>query len=308
MYAAPPTVETTVFARIPEKFRVRGRSNRWIDVQRGGVETQCFLEGPSFDRDGNLFVVDVAWGRIFRISSGGDVELYTEYDGEPNGLKIHRDGRIFVADYRHGIMVVDPRSRAVTPHLDRAALDRFKGVNDLVFASNGDLYFTDQGLTGLHDPSGCLYRLRAGGQLDRLLGNIPSPNGLVLSLDDNAVFVNVTRGNCVWRVPMMADGTPYKVGVFVQLSGGLGGPDGLAIDTAGNLAIAHIGLGTVWLMSRLGEPLARIRSCAGLATTNVAYGGPDNRTLYITESESGSVLTATLDVPGRPMYSHLGSN
>ena len=308
MYAAPPNVTTSVFARIPEKFRIRGRSNRWIDVQRGGAETPCFLEGPSFDRAGNLYVVDVAWGRIFRIASDGAVELFTEYDGEPNGLKIHRDGRIFVADYRNGIMVVDPETRAVAPFMDRAALDRFKGVNDLVFASNGDLYFTDQGLTGLHDPSGCLYRLRADGQLDRLLDNIPSPNGLVLDLAESAVFVNVTRGNCVWRVPLLAGGMPYKVGVFIQLSGGLGGPDGLAIDSAGNLAVAHIGLGAVWLFSRLGEPLARINSCAGLATTNLAYGGHDNRTLYITESESGSVLTAQLDVPGRAMFSHMATS
>jgi len=305
MYAAPPVVETTVFARIPDNFRIRGRSNRWIDVQRGGAQTECFLEGPSFDRAGNLYVVDVAWGRIFRIDASGEVELFTEYDGEPNGLKIHRDGRIFVADYRHGIMVIDPETRVVTPFLERYALDRFKGVNDLVFASNGDMYFTDQGLTGLHDPSGCLYRLRADGQLDRLLDNIPSPNGLVLNLEENAVFVNVTRGNCVWRVPLLPNGMPYKVGVFVQMSGSLGGPDGLAIDSAGNLAVAHIGLGAIWLFSRLGEPLARINSCKGLATTNLAYGGKDNKTLYITESESGTILMAQLDVPGRPMYSHL---
>jgi gluconolactonase len=249
-------------------------------------------------------VVDVAWGRIFRITPDGRVELFTEYDGEPNGLKIHRDGRLFVTDFRHGLMVVDPVTRAVTPLLERATLDRFKGLNDLVFASNGDMYFTDQGLTGLHDPSGCLYRLRADGRLERLLDNIPSPNGLVLNQAENVVYLNVTRGNCVWRVPLLPDGTPYKVGVFIQLSGGLGGPDGLAIDSAGNLAVAHIGLGTVWLFSHLGEPLARIRSCAGLATTNLAYGGPDLKTLYITESDSGSVLCVRLEVPGSTMFSH----
>lgn len=304
MYKVPPELSTTVFARIPDRFRILGRSNQWIDVQRGGAETGCFLEGPSFDREGNLYVVDVAWGRIFRVAPSGDVELFLEYDGEPNGLKIHRDGRIFIADYRHGIMVVNAKTRAVTGFVDRAALDRFKGVNDLVFASNGDLYFTDQGLTGLHDPTGCLYRFSASGRLERLLDNIPSPNGLVLNLEENALFVNVTRGNCVWRVPLLDSGMPFKVGLFIQLSGSLGGPDGLAIDSAGNLAVAHIGLGVVWLFSPLGEPLARINSCAGLATTNVAYGGSENKTLYITESESGSILKVDLDVPGRPMYSH----
>lgn len=304
MYAAPPSVQSRVFARIPDRYRVQGRRNRWIDVQRGGAATDCFLEGPSFDRAGNLFVVDVAWGRIFRISPAGEVELFLEYDGEPNGLKIHADGRIFIADYRHGIMVVDPRTRELKPLLNRSALDRFKGVNDLVFASNGDLYFTDQGLTGLHDPTGALYRLRANGQLDKLLGNIPSPNGLVLNAAENTVYVNVTRANCVWRVPMLADGTPYKVGVFIQLSGGGGGPDGLAADADGGLAIAHVGMGTVWLFSALGEPVLRIRSAAGQATTNVAYGGAGNQSLFITESESGSILCADVAVPGRPMYSH----
>lgn len=304
MYPAPPSIDSRVFARIPDQYRVRDRRNRWIDVQRGGAPTDCFLEGPSFDRDGNLFVVDVAWGRIFRISPAGEIVLFLEYDGEPNGLKIHADGRIFVADYRHGIMVVDPRTRDLKPFLERSALDRFKGVNDLVFASNGDLYFTDQGLTGLHDPTGALYRLRANGQLDKLLGNIPSPNGLVLNAAQNTVYVNVTRGNCVWRVPMLPDGTPYKVGVFIQLSGGLGGPDGLAADVEGGLAVAHVGMGAVWLFNALGEPMLRIRCPAGLATTNVAYGGAGNRTLFITESESGSILCADVAVPGRPMYSH----
>ena len=304
MYAAPAEIPSRVFARIPDNLRITGRSNRWIDVQRGGAPTGCFLEGPSFDRAGNLLVVDVAWGRIFTVTPAGDVDLFTEYDGEPNGLKIHADGRIFVADYRHGIMVVDPATRAVQPYLDRSALDRFKGVNDLVFAANGDLYFTDQGLTGLHDPSGALYRLRTDGRLDKLLGNIPSPNGLVLNAAENTVYVNATRGNCIWRVPMLPDGTPYKVGVFIQMSGGLGGPDGLAADEQGSLAVAHVGIGTVWLFSALGEPLHRIRSSVGLATTNVAYGGPGNRSLFITESESGSILCAEMPVAGRPMFSH----
>ncbi|KQW20437.1 gluconolactonase [Afipia sp. Root123D2] len=304
MFAVPPDIKTEVFARLPDRYRVSSGRSRWVDIQRNGAPTGSFLEGPSFDKAGNLYVVDVPWGRIFRVSPAGEFDLVAEYEGEPNGLKIHRDGRIFVADYRHGIMNLDPASGKVTPFLDRAELDRFKGVNDLVFADNGDLYFTDQGLTGLHDPTGRLYRLSAkDGRLEAVLQGIPSPNGLVLNLDDSAVFVNVTRDNAVWRVPMMANGKAFKVGAFIRLSGG-GGPDGLAIDEAGNLAVAHLGLGSVWLFNPMGEPIARIRSCAGPLTTNVAYGGADRRTLYITESETGQILAAKLDVPGRRMFSH----
>jgi gluconolactonase len=108
----------------------------------------------------------------------------------------------------------------------------------------------------------------------------------------------------VWRVPLLPDGGVTRVGIFIQLSGSLGGPDGLAVDAQGSLAIAHAGLGTVWLVSRIGEPLLRIRSTAGLMTTNVAYGGPGRRALYVTESHSGSILVVTLDVPGLALYSH----
>lgn len=76
------------------------------------------------------------------------------------------------------------------------------------------------------------------------------------------------------------------------------------MDMEDNLAIAHAGLGTVWLFNRIGEPVYRIRSCEGLATTNLAYASPDNRNLYITESESGCVLVAKLPTRGRSMVSH----
>ena len=305
MFAPPPVLESRVFARLPDAFRVTGRPSRWVEVNRQGAPTDCFLEGPSFDRAGNLYVVDIPWGRVFRVAPDGTFALVAEYDGEPNGLKIHRDGRIVIADYRRGLMQLDPASGAVSPLLERDRLEPFKGLNDLVFARNGDLYFTDQGLTGLHDPSGRLYRLRASGRLEVVLDNVPSPNGVVLTPDEKTLYLAVTRGNCVWRVPLLPDGSTMKVGVFVQLSGGLGGgPDGMAMDRDGNLAVAHVGLGTVWQFSRLGEPRYRIRSAAGIATTNLAYGGADGCTLYITESETGTILTAQLDVPGLALFSH----
>jgi gluconolactonase len=78
----------------------------------------------------------------------------------------------------------------------------------------------------------------------------------------------------------------------------------MAMDDEDNLAVCHVGMGAVWLFSRLGEPLFRIKSCAGLGTTNCAYGGPGRRSLFITESSTGSVLRAELPVAGRAMFSH----
>jgi gluconolactonase len=78
----------------------------------------------------------------------------------------------------------------------------------------------------------------------------------------------------------------------------------MVMDAEGNLAVCHVGMGSVWLFSRLGRPLAEIQSCAGLGTTNAAYGGAGRKTLYITESETGTILAATLEIPGKEMYSH----
>src|SRR5258707_8851101 len=299
----PSRIETAVFASMPERFRKKKRTI-WADTNRGGDALDCFLEGPSFDGAGNLWVVDIPHGRIFRIAPEGEWTLVTEYAGEPNGLKFDKSGRVFIADYKNGIMQLDPTSGAVTPLVDRRRLERFKGCNDLFFAASGDLYFTDQGQTGLQDPTGRVYRLTAGGRLDLLLGGIPSPNGLVMNVEENALFVAVTRGNCIWRLPILPDGSTTKVGLFIQLSGGLGGPDGLALDESGNLAVAHLGLGCVWLFDRHGQPLYRVQSCAGRHATNMAYGGPDGRTLFITESESGTILRAAMPVAGKAMFSH----
>ena len=98
--------------------------------------------------------MDTAFQRIFRITPQGEWDVVVEYDGWPNGMKFHRDGRLFVADYRRGIMVLDTQAGAIEPLLETAYSEGFKGCNDLNFDSQGDLYFTDQGQTGIVDPTG----------------------------------------------------------------------------------------------------------------------------------------------------------
>ncbi len=289
-FAPPRRVETEVFTRLPDRFR-RPRRTAWSDANRAGREADSFLEGPAFDRQGRLYVTDIPFGRVFRVSPGGEWEQVAEYDGWPNGLKIHKDGRIFITDYKRGLMLLDPDSGAVTPFLETVRSEGFKGVNDLFFAANGDLFFTDQGQTGLHDPTGRVYRLRPDGRLDCLLDNGPSPNGLALSPDEEVLFVAMTRDNAVWRLPLLPDGSTAKVGRFASFHG-TSGPDGMAVDAAGNLLVAHASLGSVFVLSPQGEPIARIRSCRGATTTNLALGGPGGGTVFVTESETGAVLAA----------------
>lgn len=288
---APEVVDFQVWSTMPDHLR-RPRRSAWADANRGGMPVDSFLEGPVFDESGNLYVTDIPWGRVFRITPDREWSLVAEYDGEPNGMKFLDAGRLLITDYKNGLMTLDIATGAVTPYLERRNSERFKGVNDLIFDTQGNLYFTDQGQSGLHDPSGRLYRLRPNGQLDQLLGNVPSPNGVALSPDERVLYLAVTRGNCVWRVPLLPDGSVSKVSQFFT-SHGPSGPDGLAVDTEGNLLVCNPGLGYVWLLNHRAEPSIVWRSVTGASTTNLAFGGEDRRTLFCTESTSGSVLFAS---------------
>ena len=283
MYAAPPELRTRVFARVP------------------GAK---LLEGPSFDRAGHLWVTDIPNGRIARISPAGDVAIVAQYDGEPNGLKIHKDGRIFIADYKRGLMVLDAKTAKIEPLLQTAFTESFKGLNDLHFAENGDLYFTDQGQSGIADPSGRVWRLRTSGELQRLVDNAPSPNGITLNRKNSQVYVAVTRSQQVWRLPLMHGGTPSKTGVAIQLSGGHAGPDGIETDDEDGLAVCHLGVG-VWRFDANCLPTHLVH--AGKQhrlMTNIAFGGTGRRTLYITDSLNGEILVAQMPVAGKKMFAH----
>ena len=305
LYPPPEIIEAEHWTMMPDRFRVAGTSPDWAAANKPGREVDCFLEGPSFDREGNLWITDIPYGRIFRIAPDGEWTLAVEYDGWPNGLAFHRDGRLFIADYKRGILALDPTTGAVETVVFHRHSEHFRGCNDLTFDSQGRLYFTDQGQSGMHMPNGRVYRYDLDtDRLDLLLETGPSPNGLVLNEHEDTLYVAMTRDNSIWRLPLMADGTVSKAGVFIQLSGGLSGPDGMARDREGGIWIAHAGNGCVWGFSRLGHPLSRIVGGKGLTTTNISFGGADGRSLFITESDTGVILRAVVETGGAALYSH----
>jgi gluconolactonase len=296
-------IEARTFTSLPAKFRKKKRS-AWSDPNRGGAQVDSFLEGPSFDREGCLWCVDIPFGRIFRIDPKGEWELVVQYEGWPNGLKIHKSGWIFIADYKRGLMLLDPKSGKIETYLGTAFSEGFKGLNDLHFADNGDLYFTDQGQSGIADPSGRVYRLRTdgknAGELQRLVTNAPSPNGITLNNKNSQVYVAITRAQQIWRLPLMAGGTPSKTGVAIQLSGGHAGPDGIEMDAEDGLVICHLGVG-IWRFDANMLPTHLVHAGAHhRLMTNIAFRG---KTLYVTDSLNGEILTAEMPVAGKKMFS-----
>jgi gluconolactonase len=302
-FPTPKELTLRPFARLPDRLRNLRRSS-WADANRAGAPIDSFLEGPCFDRAGRFLVTDIPNGRILLVGPGQAWEVLAEYDGWPNGLALGADDGLLIADYRHGLLSLDPARGSIAPLLETVGSEGFLGLNDVTLGPQGAIFFTDQGQTGLQDPRGRVYRLAADGRLDRLISNGPSPNGIVLDPQDKVMYVAMTRANCMWHCPLKGGGIS-KAGVFAVLPG-IHGPDGLAMDEAGNLSAAHARPGIVWLFSPLGEPLARVQSRKpGNRMTNMAYGGADRKTLYVVDSYRGEVLTAPMPVAGKVLYSHL---
>lgn len=300
MFAPPPDLPTRVFATLPAHLHVRDRVSEWA-FGKADPHMHSFLEGICFSPESELYVSDIPYGRIFRVTPEGGFERVVEYDGEPNGMAFGPDGRIWVADHKRGLVAVTPGEGRVEFVLPRLRREGFKGLNDLCFDPNGNLYFNDQGQTGMQDPSGRVYRRNVDGSVDLVIDTVPSPNGMAFSPDGRTLYVAVTRANQIWRLPIHPDGTCTKAGIHLHLQGGATGPDGIAVDGAGNLLVCQCGTDSAWLFSPWGEPLLRIRSCAGHDLTSAAYGGPNGRVLYLTEAQTGQILVADMEVAGAPV-------
>lgn len=288
----PATRTLRVHAELPAHF-ARSRPSDWSSANFGGRKFGSFLEGPAFDAAGNLYVVDIPFGRIFCLGTAGDWRAICEYDGLPNGLKVEGDGNLLVADHKRGLLRIDPATGASQVLFDSLDGKPLLGLNDLTMAPDGTIYVTDQGQTGLHDPRGRVLRLTRERAVEVILGNGPSPNGLVFDADRAWLYVAMTRANAIWRVPLV-QGRPSKVGLAIQLSGGIG-PDGLALDERGNLLVAHPPIG-IWQFDRHNLPSALFRTEDDSYVTNLALRRISGRThLFATDSLNGRIVTAALD-------------
>ena len=293
LFQAPKVVEASVWSSMPDHFRILG-DNDWARINKPGQLIDSFIEGPVIDSSGNLYITDIPYGRIFKVTPDKSWELLIQYDGWPNGLAIDAHGKMWIADHKIGLLSFDLKNKKLEtilrgPHKSKAP---FLGLNDLVFDLKGNLFFTDQGQTGLHDPNGKVYCLEPNGTLHLILNNVPSPNGLVFDDSGKFLFVSATRANNVWRMPIFDNFFTGKVGAF-QTFFGASGPDGLAMDSSDNLYVAHASLGGVFQLNKRGEVLTYIKSPIGHTVTNLCLA-PSQKLAYITESSTGNLLTASI--------------
>jgi gluconolactonase len=270
-----------------------------LTVLASGFDT---LEGPAFDRHGNLFFVDWVRHSIMRRSPEGELREFYNTGGVPAGLAFHPDGSLWVADEGddiHGLMRITPDAEAaiVVNEFEGKPLN---GANDLVFDRVSNIYFSDPWGTNAENPTGGFYRYTVDGELQQLDSGMAFPNGVALTHDGQYVILAETFRNRLLRYRIKGDGSvgPREVWAETTLPSG---PDGIAFAADGSLYVAHHGGGTVDILAPDGSQIGTIE-VPGKRVTNCAFGGPHRKTLVITECDTGSLYSIELDVTGQPLH------
>lgn len=255
-------------------------------------------EGPVWVKDA-LYFSDFAFSRGFpsrirKLAADGTVSTVTE-DGGSNGLAVDASGKLVVASHKDkALMRQSLQDGKRTPIAQRYNGNPFNSPNDIAIAADGTIYFTDPDYQKAAAPGGQpltgIYRVDTDGAVTLVDGARHNPNGIALSLDEDVLYVNASDNEV--RAYPITHGVPQQGRPFVRIEGG----DGMTLDCHGNLYVTEHGAKRVRVFSPQGKELATIRVDANV--TNVAFGGADGKTLYITGA--GAVWQVPLDVRGRP--------
>ncbi len=259
-----------------------------------------FTEGPLWHPDGYYYFVDLRRSRLYRLTPGQDPEVVREDTGEGNGTTFDLQGRLVMCEGGNRRVTRLEADGTVTVLAERYEGKRFNRPNDVVCKSDGSIYFTDPGLrVPLEErelPAAGVYRVTPDGTLT-LIADCEYPNGLAFSPDERILYVANTRWTqYIHALELGADGTMVRRRIFADMSSDEtdGVPDGMKVDVEGRIYCT--GPGGTWVFDPDGTHLGIIRTPE--IPANLAFGGPDLRTLFFTARTS--VYTLRVKVPGQP--------
>jgi len=247
-----------------------------------------FVEGPVWHRDGFLLFTDIPRNRIMKWHPKDGVSVFREASNNANGLAFDRDGRLMACEHGARRVSRTEASGVIVSAVERLDGKRLNSPNDLAFASDGAIYFTDPpyGLPkqteGKELDFNGVYRLSPAGELIVLVKDFERPNGIGFSPDRKTLYVADTAKLHVRAFDVKRDGTLANGRVFGEMkpwaSNIQGGPDGLKVDVKGNVYIT--GAGGVWVFDKTGKTLGVIQTPE--VPANCGFGDADFQTLYIT--------------------------
>lgn len=252
-------------------------------------------EGPAVSPDGILYAVNYARQQtIGRVEPSGKSSIFVELPGKSigNGIRFNSNGDMFIADYvNHNILRVDMDTQEISVF---AHDDRMNQPNDITISSKDIIYASDPDWS---NEKGQLWMTDTQGNTTLLEENMGTTNGVEVSPGDEKLYVNESAQRNIWVYDLAEDGTPQNKRLFYQFEDF--GMDGMRCDVDGNLYVTRHGKGTIVLLTPEAELIREIPVKAGKSTTNLAFGGPDGRQVYITVADEGNIQTFKTDKPGR---------
>ena len=287
-----------------------------------------FPEGPIACADGSVLVVEIEAGWITRVTPGGQVEQLVQTGGGPNGMALGPDGMLYVCNnggclwrewngmrlphgtpdtYRGGsIQRVDLASGSVETLYTEAGDIPLKGPNDIVFDEHGGFWFTDNGKGTARQRSvtGVFYAATDGSHCREVIFPLDNPNGVGLSPDGRTLYVSETPPARLWAFDIVAPGEVALApglrgmsGRLVYSTPGVAAYDSLAVEEGGNICVATIGHAGITVVAPDGRLVEHVPTDDPF-TTNIAFGGADMRTAYVTLGGTGRLVSRRWPRPG----------
>jgi gluconolactonase len=288
-----------------------------------------FPEGPVPMPDGSVLVVEIEGARLMRCTMDGKREVVAELGGGPNGAALGPNNTVYVCNnggfnwiteedgylrphgkadgYRNaGIQRVNLSSGKVEMLYTHCGDNPIMGPNDLVFDGKGGFYFTDHGKSydRLMDRGALFYAAEDGSQITEVAFPMITPNGVGLSPDGSTLYATETETGRLWSWPVIAPGKLAKQpwpspngGRFLSGPAGYQRFDSLAVEQGGNICVASLVAAGISVFSPAGE-LLEFHEAPEPYSTNIAFGGEDMKTAYITLSGYGTLVAVDWPRPG----------
>lgn len=263
------------------------------------------VEGPACDRQGNLFAVNFERQHtIGKVTPEGECSVFLELPNGSigNGIRFDSYGDMFIADYtNHNILRVTMASagRATSLEKRNAAISVYahepsmNQPNDICIAANDTIFASDPNWGGSW---GQMWRIDRRGRVSLLETGMGTTNGIEVAPDERTLYVNETVQRNIWAYDLSADGEISNKRLLIQFADF--GMDGMRCDVDGNLYVTRWGKGTIAKVSPLGEVLLEVK-LEGEKCTNIAFGGPNGCTCYVTIADRGNIETFRVEQPGR---------
>ena len=252
------------------------------------------IEGPACDREGNLYAVNFnRQHTVGMVSTAGVASIFLELPNGSigNGIRFNRTGDMFIADYvNHNIFIVDMKTRQPTIFTNEPAMNQ---PNDIAIGANDILYASDPNWA---DSTGQIWRIDTDGTATLLETNMGTTNGIEISPDENILYINESVQRSIWAYDLSSNGEISQKRLLIKFPDF--GLDGMRADIAGRLYVTRYGKGSVVILSPDGQVEREIQ-LHGKNCTNIAFGGNDGRTCYVTVADRGNIEYFRTDTPGR---------